>query len=96
MESPLALESEGKEATPAREQEPSSITMSASIAITVNGQSRTAPAGASINDLLRELGLESGRVAVERNREIVPRSAWLETVLSEGDQFEIVHFVGGG
>lgn len=70
--------------------------MSASISITVNGQSRTAQAGASIVDLLRDLGLESGRVAVERNREILPRSSWLETVLAEGDQFEIVHFVGGG
>jgi len=70
--------------------------MSATISITVNGSARNAPAGASISDLLRELGLASGRVAVERNREIVPRSAWLETVLAEGDQFEIVHFVGGG
>ena len=70
--------------------------MSASISITVNGQSRTAQAGASIVDLLRDLGLESGRVAVERNREILPRSSWFETVLAEGDQFEIVHFVGGG
>jgi len=70
--------------------------MSASISITVNGSARTVQAGASIIDLLRELGLESGRVAVERNREILPRSSWLETVLAEGDQFEIVHFVGGG
>ena len=69
--------------------------MSASISIIVNGSARTVPAGASIIDLLRELGLESGRVAVERNREIVPRSAWLESVLAEGDHFEIVHFVGG-
>ena len=70
--------------------------MPPSIAITVNGEERSAMSGASVSDLLRELGLESGRVAIERNRQILPRSQWLETFLADGDQFEIVQFVGGG
>lgn len=70
--------------------------MPSSISITVNGESRSVAAGVCVSDLLRELGLESGRVAIERNRQILPRSQWLETVLAEGDQFEIVHLVGGG
>ncbi len=45
---------------------------------------------------LKSLGMKSDRVAVELNRDIVPRDRWLETHLSEGDRLEIVHFVGGG
>lgn len=70
--------------------------MTAPISITVNGETRAVALGVSLMDLLRELGLESGRVAIERNRQILPRFLWLETVLADGDQFEIVHFVGGG
>jgi thiazole synthase len=47
-------------------------------------------------DLLRELGLEDGRVAIERNLEILPRPKWSETKVAPGDRYEIVHFVGGG
>jgi thiamine biosynthesis protein ThiS len=46
--------------------------------------------------MLRELGLDPTKVAVERNREIVPRSTFGETAVEDGDVFEIVHFVGGG
>jgi thiamine biosynthesis protein ThiS len=42
------------------------------------------------------LGMKVDRVAVELNRDIVPRDRWAETVLHEGDRLEIVHFVGGG
>ncbi len=70
--------------------------MPVQITITVNGDSRCANSGATVADLLRVLGLESGRVAIERNREILPRSRWLETLLADGDNYEIVHFVGGG
>ncbi len=49
-----------------------------------------------IEDLLSALGLDSRKVAVERNLAIVPRSAYLTTVLSDGDRIEIVHFIGGG
>lgn len=63
--------------------------------ITVNGESKRVAPG-SVLDLLHALGLEPKRVAVERNRVIAPRSAHADTPLAEGDQIEIVHFVGGG
>mgnify|MGYP005857806559 CR=1 FL=1 len=66
------------------------------IAITVNGEPRRVPAGQSVAALVEALALKRGRVAVERNREIVPMSAWGEVALAEGDAIEIVHFVGGG
>jgi len=64
--------------------------------IQVNGEARTATAGGTVIDLLRELGLEDGRVAIERNLEILPRQKWSETFVVAGDRYEIVHFVGGG
>ena len=67
-----------------------------SIAITVNGEARQVAAGASLSDLLAQLGLDIRKVAVERNLEIVPRSSYATTALVEGDQLEIVHFIGGG
>lgn len=70
--------------------------MSGPIAITVNGEPREAQAGASVSELLVLLGLSSGRVAIERNREILPRAAWMETQVQAGDRYEIVQFVGGG
>jgi thiamine biosynthesis protein ThiS len=70
--------------------------MNASIAISVNGESRAAKSGATVVDLLRELALDSGRVAVERNLEILPRPQWSETQVEAGDRYEIVQFVGGG
>ena len=63
--------------------------------ITLNGESRTTSA-ATIADLVRELELEPAKVAVERNREIAPRSELENTALTDGDVLEIVHFVGGG
>ena len=68
----------------------------ASLALTVNGEPRRAPAGASVADLVRELGLEPGKVAVERNGQIAPRSTLAGVLLEDGDVLEIVHFVGGG
>jgi thiamine biosynthesis protein ThiS len=64
--------------------------------ITVNGEARAAKPGNTVVDLLRELGLDSGRVAIERNLEILPRPQWPETVVQSGDRYEIVQFVGGG
>jgi thiamine biosynthesis protein ThiS len=64
--------------------------------IQVNGETRPAIAGGNVVDLLRELGLEDGRVAIERNLEILPRQKWSETLVVAGDRYEIVHFVGGG
>jgi thiamine biosynthesis protein ThiS len=49
-----------------------------------------------LDALIEELGMKSDRVAVELNREIVPRGSWSATGLKDGDRLEIVHFVGGG
>jgi thiamine biosynthesis protein ThiS len=70
--------------------------MQTTLTIRVNGENRAATPGASVVDLLRELGLESGRVAIERNLEILPRPRWAETIVEAGDRYEIVQFVGGG
>ena len=64
--------------------------------ISVNGEVRSSTPGATVLDLLRELGLDSGRVAIERNLEILPRPKWTETRIEPGDRYEIVQFVGGG
>lgn len=64
--------------------------------LTVNGEVREAPNSATLADFIASLGIEGGRVAVERNLEIAPKSLWSQIVLSEGDQLEIVQFVGGG
>ena len=68
----------------------------ATIPITVNGEAREVPAPATVADLLGAIGLDTRKVAVERNIEIVPRSAYAETALVAGDALEIVHFIGGG
>jgi sulfur carrier protein len=63
--------------------------------ILVNGQTRSAASGLALPALLEELKL-AGRLAVELNGAIVPRSAWPGVRLQEGDRVEIVHAVGGG
>lgn len=63
--------------------------------IIINGESRALPAETLVA-LVEQLGMKSDRVAIELNREIVPRDQWAQTHLSEGDRLEIVHFVGGG
>jgi thiamine biosynthesis protein ThiS len=70
--------------------------MEETVSIRVNGQHRRVVAGISVADLAFELGLEPSKVAVERNLEIVPRSTLAEVGVEEGDDFEIVTFVGGG
>lgn len=70
--------------------------MDAGIGIVVNGERREAQPGATVVDLLSALKMDSGRVAIERNLEILPRANWAETRVSEGDRYEIVQFVGGG
>lgn len=64
--------------------------------ISVNGEPRALPEGATIAALLAELGLDARKIAVERNAAIVPRSTYAQTPLCAGDQIEIVHFIGGG
>ena len=66
------------------------------IPIMVNGEAREVPAPATVADLLARIGLDTRKVAVERNLEIVPRSSYAATALAAGDRLEIVHFIGGG
>lgn len=66
------------------------------IQIQLNGEPKRLNSPVSISGLLTELGLTSGKVAVERNLEIVPKSAYDTTQVADGDKLEIVHFVGGG
>ena len=70
--------------------------MAAEIAVTVNGSPMRVPAGASVADLLERLRVSTPRVAVERNREILPKAQYGTTVLAEGDSYEVVELVGGG
>lgn len=67
-----------------------------SLSVRVNGEHRRVNAGISIFTMLNDLGLDPHRVAVERNLAVVPRSLFGETMVEDGDDYEIVHFVGGG
>ena len=62
----------------------------------INGEEQNFDAILTLTALIERLGMKLDRVAVELNREIVPREQWGQTSLSEGDRLEIVHFVGGG
>lgn len=64
--------------------------------LTVNGEARQIAPDSSVADLVRELGLDGRKIAVERNLEIVPRSRYALDSLADGDRIEIVAFVGGG
>ncbi len=65
--------------------------------IRVNGKEREIEEGCTLLSLLQKLGVEPGRgVAVERNREIVPKDRYKDVVLEDGDELEIVTLVGGG
>lgn len=70
--------------------------MGETIQIAINGENRAVGAGATVAALLAELGLDTRKVAVERNEEIVPRSTYAAQALAAGDRLEIVHFIGGG
>lgn len=67
-----------------------------SMVLTINGEERTFGPLPNVAALVEQLGMKSDRVAVELNRDIVPRPRWSETPLKDGDRLEIVHFVGGG
>ena len=72
------------------------MSVDGTISIRVNGEHRRIRAGHSIADLANELGLAPEKVAVERNLEVVPRARLAEVIVEDGDDLEIVHFVGGG
>ena len=71
-------------------------TVAGTLQITLNGEARTVKPGASLDDLLRELALDSRKVAIEHNRVIVARSLYGQTPVVSGDAIEIVGFIGGG
>jgi thiamine biosynthesis protein ThiS len=62
----------------------------------INGEDRQFDSALTISALLERLGMKPDRVAVELNRELVPRERWPGTQLTDDDKLEIVHFVGGG
>jgi thiamine biosynthesis protein ThiS len=62
----------------------------------LNGEPQDIPSGLTVAGFLERLGLPQTGIAVERNREIVPKSVYSVTILADGDRIEIVQFVGGG
>ena len=66
------------------------------MSVTINGEPHDIPPGLTLTALIAHLGLTDGPVAIERNREVVPRAEHGRVVVEAGDVLEIVHFVGGG
>jgi sulfur carrier protein len=66
------------------------------VRITLNGDPYTLPGPLTIADLLARLEIDSRRVAVERNLVVIKRDRYAMTTIGEGDEIEIVNFVGGG
>jgi thiamine biosynthesis protein ThiS len=64
--------------------------------VTVNGERREIPEGVNVIAMLEHLGMKAERIAIERNLNILPRADWAATQVARDDNFEIVHFVGGG
>jgi thiamine biosynthesis protein ThiS len=63
--------------------------------LTINGENQVC-AAETLGALVEALSMKPDRLAIELNREIIPRDQWPRTLLHEGDRLEIVHFVGGG
>ena len=72
------------------------MSQSGGIQVTVNGESLLLPAGSTVADVLRQLSLDMRRVAVEVNLRVLPRAEHSAHRLDDGDQLEVVTFVGGG
>ena len=72
------------------------MSLDGTLSIRVNGEHKRVPGGVSIVEMLNEIGVDPAKVAVERNLEIVPRSTLGDVCVEDGDDYEIVHFVGGG
>jgi thiamine biosynthesis protein ThiS len=64
--------------------------------VMINGENREIPDGLTVAGMIEHLGMPLDRVALERNRDILPRARWKETQVQPDDSFEIVHLVGGG
>ena len=67
-----------------------------SAGVIINGERRRVAGGTTLAGLVAEIGLDPLRVAIERNLAIVPRSTFETLIVEDGDEYEIVHFVGGG
>lgn len=72
------------------------MTIDGSLGVTINGEHRRVRAPMNVAELVREIGFDPLRVAVERNLDVVPRARLAEVAVEDGDAFEIVRFVGGG
>jgi thiamine biosynthesis protein ThiS len=72
------------------------MTLDGSLSIRVNGEHRRVAGGTTVAEMVDLLGLDPLRVAVERNLEVIPRSTLGQVSVEDGDDYEIVHFVGGG
>ena len=71
-------------------------TLPTTLNVTLNGESKSVADGLTVKGLLAGLGLDPAKIAVERNLQIVPRSSYDQVQVSDGDRYEIVHFIGGG
>jgi thiamine biosynthesis protein ThiS len=72
------------------------MTLDNTLQVRINGEHRRVDSGISVAQLVREIGFDPLRVAVERNLEVIPRSTLEEVQVEDGDDYEIVRFVGGG
>ena len=72
------------------------MSLDGTLSVRINGENRHVPGGTSVAEMVNQLGLDPRRVAVERNLAIVPRSTLGQVCVEDGDDYEIVHFVGGG
>ena len=68
----------------------------ATINVLLNGKTREIPAEIDLDRLLELFSLPSQRIAIELNKSVIRRADWPQTVVSDGDKVEVVHFVGGG
>lgn len=81
---------------PAAMNSPLAVRYIAGMQLLVNGEPKTSAEPITVAEFIEQLGRKGDRVAVELNREILPRGRWKETQLRDGDRLEIVQFVGGG
>jgi thiamine biosynthesis protein ThiS len=72
------------------------MSVDGTVEIRVNGEHLRVPGAVTLVEMLNEIGVDAAKVAVERNLAIVPRSSFGEVRVEDGDDYEIVHFVGGG
>ena len=82
--------------SPAHLREPKAACEDQHMKVVINGEDRSFDSPLTLAGLVQALGMKTDRVAVELNRDIVPRDQWERTQLADGDRLEIVHFVGGG